>query len=336
MRLFGDAKNVDSTDRCCTGDCLHRVLRRAATKFMAALLLFVGPYSSSAQDHPLKIGVLALGPRYLPAWHCGQADYRPGSDEPKQDTEPYYVRGLLEQLSKLNYVEARPENAGKPGRRFVLTFRTGTSQQLREFAREFVTDQTDIIVGVAAATIQIAQQETQGHPIPILMTGVSNMARSSRSRDREGTSLVSVIRWCREAVGEENCSSNATRSQTYAHNPAGGYAPSEISMDEVREAANRLNIEILDRTTESRQEIKEVMANVQPGTVDGIMILPDSHIIANLDLVIETSLARRVPAFGVEDYQATWGAVAADGPSARGGCGRRLVHRQDQQGRQTR
>jgi hypothetical protein len=78
---------------------------------MAALLLFVGPYSSSAQDHPLKIGVLALGPRYLPAWHCGQADYRPGSDEPKQDTEPYYVRGLLEQLSKLNYVEARPENA---------------------------------------------------------------------------------------------------------------------------------------------------------------------------------------------------------------------------------
>jgi ABC-type uncharacterized transport system substrate-binding protein len=107
-------------------------------------------------------------------------------------------------------------------------------------------------------------------------------------------------------------------------------------MDEVREAANRLNIEILDRTTESRQEIKEVMANVQPGTVDGIMILPDSHIIANLDLVIETSLARRVPAFGVEDYQATWGAVAADGPSARGGCGRRLVHRQDQQGRQTR
>ena len=59
------------------------------------------------------------------------------------------------------------------------------------------------------------------------------------------------------------------------------------------------------------------MANVQPDTVDGIMILPDSHVIANLDLVIETSLARRVPAFGVFDYMAAWGAVAADGPSAR-------------------
>lgn len=86
------------------------------------------PIFEQRPDHPLKIGVLALGPRYLPAWRCGQADYRPGSDEPKQDTEPYYVRGLLEQLSKLNYVEERPENAGKPGRRFVLTFRTGTSQ----------------------------------------------------------------------------------------------------------------------------------------------------------------------------------------------------------------
>ena len=46
------------------------------------------------------------------------------------------------------------------------------------------------------------------------------------------------------------------------------------------------------------------------------MILPNSDIIANLDLLIETSLARRIPAFGVFDYMAAWGAVAANGPSA--------------------
>jgi putative tryptophan/tyrosine transport system substrate-binding protein len=321
MRLFGDAKNVDSTDRCCTGDCLRRVLRGGASKLMAALLLFVGPYSSSAQDHPLKIGVLALGPRYLPAWHCGQADYRPGSDEPKQDTEPYYVRGLLEQLSKLNYVEARPENAGKPGRRFVLTFRTGTSQQLREFAREFVTDHTDIIVGIATAAIQIAQQETQDHPIPILMTGVSDPVKYGlvQSLARPGGNTTGVSHQLVQGSGRrvelfKQMLPGLKRMLTIRQ---AGYAPSEISMDEVRDAANRLNIEIIDRTTESRQEIKEVMASVQPDTVDGIMIMPDSHVIANLDLVIETSLARRVPAFGVFDYMAAWGAVAADGPSAR-------------------
>ena len=58
------------------------------------------------------------------------------------------------------------------------------------------------------------------------------------------------------------------------------------------------------------------MAGVRSDAVDGIMILPDLHIIANLDLVIEFSLARRVPAFGIFDYMADWGAVGADGPSA--------------------
>jgi len=96
-----------------------------------------------------------------------------------------------------------------------------------------------------------------------------------------------------------------------------GYVPSEKSMAEIREAADRLKIDIVDRTVESRKDIQDVMAGVRPDTVDGIMILPDSHIIANLDLLIEESLARRVPAFGIFDYMAVWGAVAADGPSAR-------------------
>ena len=49
---------------------------------------------------------------------------------------------------------------------------------------------------------------------------------------------------------------------------------------------------------------------------DGFMILPDSLAISNSDLVLETSLQRRVPTFGHQDYTATWGALAAYGPSA--------------------
>jgi ABC-type uncharacterized transport system substrate-binding protein len=95
-----------------------------------------------------------------------------------------------------------------------------------------------------------------------------------------------------------------------------GYAPSEKSLEDVRETANRVKIEISDRTTESRKDIRDVMAGIDSDSVDGIMILPDSHVIANLDLVIEASLAKRIPAFGIFDYMAGWGAVAADGPSA--------------------
>ena len=87
-------------------------------------------------------------------------------------------------------------------------------------------------------------------------------------------------------------------------------------MAEIREAADRLKIEVVDRTVASRQDLQDLMTNVRPEGDDGIMLVPDSDIIANLDLVIETSLAQRVATFGVFDYMAVWGAVAANGPSA--------------------
>jgi putative ABC transport system substrate-binding protein len=326
MRSFRGAKNGDSTDggrigrRELSFRRLHRALVRAVIRLMIALLLFVGPYSGNAQDKPLRIGVLALGPRYIPAWHCGEVDYRPGSDEPKQDTEPYYVLGLTDQLRKLNYVEERPENAGKPGRHFLLIFRTGTSQELREAVREFIADRVDIIVGVATAAIRIAQQETQDHPVPILMTGVSDPVKYGfiQSLARPGGYITGVSHQVVQGSGKrvELFKQMLPHLKRVLMLRRPGYAPSEKSLEEVRETANRLQIEVIDRTTESRKDIQDVMASVGPNSVDGIMILPDSHIIANLDLVIEASLARRVPAFGIFDYMAGWGAVAADGPSA--------------------
>src|SRR5580700_7001811 len=181
MRTVGSVKIIETMKK--EGDPARKLVTRRtqsnwilvqASIVSAVLLTFVGPCPSNAQEKPLRIGVLALGPRFIPAWHCGQTDYRPGSDEPKQDTEPNYVLGLAEQLRKLNYVEERPENVGKPGRHFILTVRTGTSQQLKEFAREFVADRVDVIVGVATAAVRIAQEATHDDPLPVVMTGVSD------------------------------------------------------------------------------------------------------------------------------------------------------------------
>jgi putative ABC transport system substrate-binding protein len=45
------------------------------------------------------------------------------------------------------------------------------------------------------------------------------------------------------------------------------------------------------------------------------MILPDSLVIANLDLILEVSLEQHVPTFGLQDFMADWGALGAYGPS---------------------
>src|SRR5262249_14001445 len=84
---------------------------------LAGALLTCAPRAQAQK--PLDIGVLALGPRNMPTWRCGPSP-RLASAEPRRETKPFYITGLVDELEKLKYVENKPENAGKSGRRFNL------------------------------------------------------------------------------------------------------------------------------------------------------------------------------------------------------------------------
>lgn len=294
--------------------------RRGAVMLVTTVLLLATPLTAHAQKKVLQIGALAIGPRYIPAARCGQTDHTPGSGEARRETVPYYILGLLDGLQKLKYVEDRPDNTRAIGRRFALDMRTGTLQQVEEFAREFAAKRVDIIVAVATSTVGAAQRETRGSGIPILMTGVSQPVQEGfvQSLARPGGLITGVSHQLTQGSGKrvelfKEMLPGLKRLMTIRKN---GYAVAEASMVEVRAAADRLNIEVLDRTVANRAELQAVLASVRRDEVDGIMILPDSLIISNVDLVLETSLAQRVPAFGLQDFMAEWGALAAYGPSA--------------------
>lgn len=275
--------------------------------------------ASAQQKAVLDIGVLAIGPRTIPAWHCGQPDYRPGSSDGLHEATPFYVQGLIDGLQKLGYVEDRPETAGQAGPRFRLSLRMGTQQQLKDFAQEFVDKKFDFIVAIATVAVRIAQQATRDHPIPILFPGISDPIQDGfvESLARPGGYIT--------GVSHQQVQGSGKRVELFQEMLPGlhrmitlrraGYGPSENSMAEIREAADRLKIAVLDWTTDDRGDLQKALSNLQHDTADGIMILPDSFIISNMDLVLGTSLAQRVPTFGLQDYMADWGAIAAYGPS---------------------
>jgi putative ABC transport system substrate-binding protein len=303
-------------------DSPRSVWRRAppAIASLIAGLLIAGIAAADAQEKPIQIGVLALGPRYMPEWTCGQASYQVAAVQPRKDTTPVYVLGVVDELNKLKYVEDRPENAGKPGRRFVLDVRTGTSQQLRIAAREFAAKPVDFIVAVATAAVHVAQEETKGRRIPILMTGVSDPVRFGvvQSLARPGGYVTGVSHQLVQGSAKrvELFKQMLPDLQRLITIRTPGYAPSERSMEEVRAAADRLKIEVVDWTIKSRADMQALMEKVRPDKTVGMMIMPDSLVISNLDLMLETSLARGVPVFAPMEYMARWGAIAASGPSA--------------------
>jgi putative ABC transport system substrate-binding protein len=105
-----------------------------------------------------------------------------------------------------------------------------------------------------------------------------------------------------------------------------GYGPSEKSLEEIRAVARQLQIQVLDWNVTSREELQAALAEARWEAGDGIMIIPDSLIISNVDLILETSLEQRVPAFGLQDFMADWGALGAYGPSAYQAGGRDALY----------
>jgi putative ABC transport system substrate-binding protein len=295
-----------------------RWLRRAGYPIIAALLLIV-PLCAHAEEKPLQIGVLALGPRNMPNWRCGPDAYRLAAAERRREILPFYVVGLLDELERLKYVEDRPDNAGTPGRRFVLDVRMGTPQEVKGFAREFAERRVDIIVAVATTAVRIAQEETKQNPIPILFPGISDPVGDGfvQSLARPGGFIT--------GVSHQQVQGSGKRVELFKEMLPGlrrlitirrpGYGPAEKSMAEIRAAAERLKIDILDWTADSREDLQSMLAQVRRETADGIMMLPDAFVISNTDLVIETSLEQGVPTFGLQDFMASWGALGAYGPS---------------------
>ena len=317
-RIRGSGSKLWSSSPCDQGIRPHTAICLAVTLLLTSL-------SPVEALEPLKIGVLALGPRNLPRWNCDPIRNQQRTIERPTETMPFYVLGLLEQLKNLGYLEDRIENAGRPGRRFTVDVKMGTSKEVENLAREFVSPadpkkRMDIIVAVATAGAKAAQKETQEIPVPIVFPGISNPVGDGlvKSLAQPGGNIT--------GVSHQQVQASAKRVELFKQMlPAlqrlitirwPNYEPSEDSIVEVRAAAERLKIDILDWTVTTREELQELLKKVRKETADGIMILPDSLVISNLDLVLETSLEQRVPTFGLQDFMADWGALAAYGPSS--------------------
>ncbi len=300
----------------CRGAALARRLRRLS----AVMLLLAPALAARAQERPLEIGVLALGPRPVPVWSCGAASGPTAEPRPRQETMPFYILGMIEELEKLNYIDTRNEKAGQSGRRFNLDVRMGSFQELRTYAQQFTRKPVDMIVAVASAAVRIAQEETRDHPIPILFPGISDPVGEGfvQSLARPGGFIT--------GVSHQEVQGSGKRLELFKEIVPGlrrvitlrkaNYRPSEQSLTDVRAAAAQLKIEIIDWSVDNRDQLKSMLAKLTRDTADGIMILPDSLVISSLDLIIPASIAHGMPTFGLQDFMADYGALASYGPSA--------------------
>ena len=296
---------------------------RWAASALASLGLLVVPFFMSpaaiAQEKPLHIGALFLGPRKLPLWHCGPRDPRQPAPETRADAIDPGTLGFRDELEKLGYLEDRPGTKEKPGRRFVLDIRQGNLEAVKRFAQQFAQERVDLILATPTLPVRAAQEATRPNPIPILFTAVSDPVRDgfAQSLSRPGGWITGISTQLIQGSGK--------RVEVFKEMVPGlrrvlaiyqaDFVVAQQSLAEMRKAATQLEVTLVERHAKNRAEVQAAVADVRRDTMDGIVFPVDAVLVANADLVVEKSLEQRVPAFGILDFMAEWGALGAYGPS---------------------
>ncbi len=294
--------------------------RRVAVAAVGAIgLLFLGVSPAVGQEKPLRIGVLALGPRKVPSLRCRSQGPQQTAGEPQVEAVPADARGLRDELEKMGYVDDRPETKGKAGRRFVLTIGQGNLEAVKRYAQQFAQERVDVIFAFPTLPVRAAQEATRANPIPIVFTAVSDPVGDgfAQSLARPGGWITGVSTQLVQGSGKrveifKEMVPGARRLLTI-YKP--DFLVAQRSLAEMREAAPRVGIALLERHANTREELQAILSGVRRDGIDGIIFPVDAVLVANADLVLETSLKERVPAFGIVDFLAEWGALAAYGPS---------------------
>jgi putative tryptophan/tyrosine transport system substrate-binding protein len=299
------------------------------TFLMVVALVLASVLPAVAQEKPLRIGGLFLGPRQVPNWHCGPRDPQSAAPDARADAMDPGVLGFRDELEKLGYAEDRADTRGRPGRRFVLDVRMGNMDAIRRHAQQFVQERVDIILATPTLPVRAAQEATKSTPIPIIFTAVSDPVRDGfvRSLSQPGGHITGITTQLIQGSGkrvEVFKEMVPTLRRVLAIYQA-DFVVAQQSMVEMRKAAAEAGITLMEKHAKTRAEIQAVLNDVRPDAVDGIIFPVDAALVSNADLVIEKSLEQRLPAFGILDFMADWGALAAYGPSPYQ-AGRRAAH----------
>ena len=299
--------------------------RMAARRWVAGAalgavgLFLTGVLPALGQEKPLRIGVLALGPRKVPSVRCGAQGPQQTTGEPQVEAVPADARGLRDELEKMGYVEDRPETKGKAGRRFVLTIGQGNLEAVKRYAQQFAQERVDIIFAMTTLPVRTAQEVTRTNPIPIIFTAVSDPVGDgfAISLARPGGWITGVSTQLIQGSGKrvEIFKEMMPRARRLLTISKADFEVAQRSLAEMRPAAAGLGIALLEKHASSRAEIEGILSGVRREALDGIIFPVDAVLVANADLVLEASLKERVPAFGIVDFLAEWGALAAYGPS---------------------
>ncbi len=241
----------------------------------------------------------------------------------KKETKIYHI-GLLQMASTVNAnmegFKAGMETLGyKEGENVFYDYKNaeGDVEKLKEYTKKFVDDKVDLIFTNTSPATQAAKEATKGTAIPVVFSMVADpvgagFVASIQSSDNNlsGTSCAYIDIASKRLEALKSLSPRIKKVMVF-YRP--GDKSGEPATEEIKKAAKKLDIGIIDKPVLKSDEIKQILSKIQPGEIDAIMDPADSMVTASVDLLVEESFRLKVPLMMLSDREAEKGALISYG-----------------------
>lgn len=178
-------------------------------------------------------------------------------------------------------------------------------------ASKFASSNVDLVLAIATPSAQAAATAISDKPI--LFTAVTEpvVAKLVSSWDKPGGNITgtSDLNPVEKQIGLIKDAIPDAKKVAVIY--SSGEVNSDVQVEMAKEAAEKLGMEIVEKTVTNSSEVGQAASAV--GDVDAIYIPTDNKVTDGLSAVIQFAEQNKIPVFGAEEGQVDKGAVATYG-----------------------
>ena len=252
---------------------------------LCALLLACSPTAQAQQSKIYRVGVIYPGGPFNGV-----------------------VEGLRDGLKELGFEDGKQV-------RLELRDSKGDPSAVKEAAQAFERDKVNVIYAVAMSVVVAAKESTSDVPIvfvvgtdPIRGQLIENFAKPGR-RLTGVYYLASDLTPKRLEILKEILPK--LRKVVTFYNPKNPVSTEAASLG--REAARQMKIQFIERHATSVDELRQGFQNIKPGDADAYFYVSDAWITSQAQIIIQASLAKKLPTMFQEQSLVAAGGLASYG-----------------------
>ena len=218
------------------------------------------------------------------------------------------VEGLRDGLKELGFEDGKQV-------RLELKDSKGDPNAVKQAAQAFERDKVNVIYAVAMSVVRATKESTSAVPVVFVVGADPIRSELIQNFAKPGGRLTGVYYLASDLTPKrleilKEILPKVRKVVTF-YNPKNSVSTEAATLG--REAARQMKIQFIERHATSVDELREGLQNIKPGEADAYFYVSDAWITSQAQIIIQASLAKKLPTMFQEQSLVAAGGLASYG-----------------------